>query len=146
MDNFDKKQKREFTTKVIAYYESKLNDIRKNEEVEESVKVVQRKNIMEEAIDNFIVNPYLGLKTFLLNIVILYLLHPKVLMSVKDTIRSVRKGLIKNSFRIKIPYESALFQMLKRGIGIYLESMPDEYNWQLQKTSFKERNWYCYFR
>ena len=41
MDNFDKKQKREFTTKVIAYYESKLNDIRKNEEVEESVKVVK---------------------------------------------------------------------------------------------------------
>ena len=23
--------------------------------------------------------------------------------------------------------------MLKRGIGVYLESMPDEYNWQLQK-------------
>ena len=28
--------------------------------------------------------------------------------------------------------------MLKRGIGIYLESMPDEYNWQLQKLLSKK--------
>jgi replicative superfamily II helicase len=49
-----------------------------------------------------------------------------------DTIKAVRRE-IKNTLGIKIPYESPLFQMLKRGIGVYLESMPDEYNWQLQK-------------
>ena len=44
MDNFDKKQKREFTTKVLAYYESKLNDVRKNEETEQRIKSIQEKN------------------------------------------------------------------------------------------------------
>ena len=34
---------------------------------------------------------------------------------------------------IKIPYEHSIFQMLKRGIGLYIENMPDEYKWILQK-------------
>jgi hypothetical protein len=54
-----------------------------------------------------------------------------------DTIRSVRRE-IKKTLGIKIDYESPLFQMLKRGIGVYLESMPDEYNWQLQKLLSKK--------
>ena len=49
-----------------------------------------------------------------------------------DTIREVRRE-IKETLGIKIPYESCLFQMLKRGIGLYIENMPDEYNWILQK-------------
>ena len=59
-----------------------------------------------------------------------------------DTIREVRRE-IKKTLGIKIPYESCLFQMLKRGIGLYIENMPDEYNWILQKLlSSKDRN--CY--
>jgi hypothetical protein len=53
-----------------------------------------------------------------------------------DTIRDVRREIIK-TLGIKIPYESPLFQMLKRGIGLYTESMPDEYNWILQKLLAK---------
>ena len=49
-----------------------------------------------------------------------------------DTIRNVRRE-IKKTLGIKIDYESSLFQMLKRGIGIYIDNMPDEYNWILQK-------------
>ena len=49
-----------------------------------------------------------------------------------DTIRSVRRE-IKKTLGIKIPYESPLFQLLKRGIGLYIENMPDEYNWILQE-------------
>ena len=49
-----------------------------------------------------------------------------------DTIRNVRRE-IKKTLGIKIPYESPLFQMLKRGIGLYIDNMPDEYNWILQK-------------
>tara|TARA_Y100001954_G_C15629822_1_gene512116 strand:- start:35 stop:892 length:858 start_codon:yes stop_codon:yes gene_type:complete len=49
-----------------------------------------------------------------------------------NTIRNVRRE-IKKTLGIKIDYENELFQMLKRGIGIYIDNMPDEYNWILQK-------------
>ena len=40
---------------------------------------------------------------------------------------------IQKTLGIKIDYEHILFQMLKRGIGIYIEGMPNEYNWIVQK-------------
>ena len=49
-----------------------------------------------------------------------------------DKIRSIRKEIYK-TLGIKIDYENILFQMLKRGIGIYIEGMPNEYNWIVQK-------------
>jgi superfamily II DNA/RNA helicase len=49
-----------------------------------------------------------------------------------DTIRNVRREIM-NTIGIKIPYEHPIFQMLKRGIGLYIETMPDEYKWILQK-------------
>ena len=49
-----------------------------------------------------------------------------------DTIRTVRREIMK-TLGIKIPYEHPIFQMLKRGIGLYIENMPDEYKWILQK-------------
>ena len=48
MDNYDKKQRREFTTKIIGYYESKLNDIRKNEEINQQIRGIQEKNLIKE--------------------------------------------------------------------------------------------------
>jgi len=49
-----------------------------------------------------------------------------------NQIRQIRWE-IKKTLGIKISYEHELFQMLKRGIGIYTEDMPDEYKWILQK-------------
>jgi len=135
MDNFDKKQKREFTTKVLSYYESKLNDVRKNEETLQRVKSIQEKNLMKE-MNNFIVNPYFGPQDVFAKHSDFIFTTSKEAMS-GDTIREVRRE-IKKTLGIKIPYESPLFQMLKRGIGVYLESMPDEYNWQLQKLLSKK--------
>lgn len=135
MDNFDKKQKREFTTKIISYYESKLNDIRKNEDITEQIKSIQEKNLMKE-MNNFIVNPYFGPHDVFAKHSDFIFTTSKEPMS-GDTIKSVRRE-INNTLGIKIPYESPLFQMLKRGIGVYLESMPDEYNWQLQKLLSKK--------
>lgn len=135
MENFDKKQKREFTTKIISYYESKLNDVRKNERITKDVKNVQEKNLMKE-MNNFIVNPYFGPHDVFAKHKEFIFTSTKEPMS-GETIREVRKA-IKNTLGIKIPYESPLFQMLKRGIGIYIESMPDEYNWQLQRLLSKK--------
>ena len=135
MDIFDKKQKREFTTKVLSYYESKLNDVRKNEETLQRVKSIQEKNLMKE-MNNFIVNPYFGPQDVFAKHSDFIFTTSKEAMS-GDTIREVRRE-IKKTLGIKIPYESPLYQMLKRGIGVYLESMPDEYNWQLQKLLSKK--------
>ena len=55
-----------------------------------------------------------------------------------NDIRSIRKEL-KKSCNLSIHYESPLFQLLKRGIGMYIESMPDKYNWILQKL-MSEKN------
>lgn len=135
MENYDKKQKREFTTKIISYYESKLNDIRKNRDINKGVMQIQEKNLMKE-MNNFIVNPYFGPHDVFAKHSDFIFTTSKEPMS-GETIKSVRRE-IKNTLGIKIPYESPLFQMLKRGIGVYLESMPDEYNWQLQKLLSKK--------
>ena len=49
-----------------------------------------------------------------------------------DEIKSIRKE-IKKATGYTIEYENPLFQLLKRGIGLYIETMPDEYKWILQK-------------
>tara|TARA_Y100001958_G_C21238847_1_gene565999 strand:- start:1389 stop:3494 length:2106 start_codon:yes stop_codon:yes gene_type:complete len=49
-----------------------------------------------------------------------------------NEIRSIRRE-IRNTLGLTISYESAIIQLLKRGIGLYISSMPDEYNWILQK-------------
>jgi hypothetical protein len=55
-----------------------------------------------------------------------------------DEIRSIRKE-IKKTTGLNINYENPIFQLLKRGIGLYNSSMPDEYNWILQKLINKKR-------
>jgi len=49
-----------------------------------------------------------------------------------ETIKGIRREIMK-TLGVKIPYEHPIFQMLKRGIGLYIESMPDEYKWILQR-------------
>ena len=47
-------------------------------------------------------------------------------------IKAIRRE-IRKATGITIPYENPVFQLLKRGIGLYIQSMPDAYNWILQK-------------
>ena len=49
-----------------------------------------------------------------------------------DEIRNIRRE-IKKSIGLTIDYENPYFQLLKRGIGLYVSSMPDVYNWILQR-------------
>ena len=55
-----------------------------------------------------------------------------------DTIRNVRREIMK-TLNIKISYDHYIFQLLKRGIGLYIEDMPDEYNWIIQKLLSKKQ-------
>lgn len=135
MDIFEKKQKNEYITKILSYYETKKNDILNNENISERVKIIQEKNLLRE-MNSFIVNPDFCLQD-------IFSKHPDFIFTTSnepmsaDTIREVRRE-IKNTLGVKIEYESSLFQMLKRGIGLFLENMPDEYNWQLQKLLSKK--------
>ena len=49
-----------------------------------------------------------------------------------DEIKNIRRE-IKKSIGLTIDYENPYFQLLKRGIGLYISSMPDVYNWILQR-------------
>ena len=49
-----------------------------------------------------------------------------------EEIKSIRRE-IKKSIDLTVDYENPYFQLLKRGIGLYVSSMPDVYNWILQR-------------
>jgi hypothetical protein len=49
-----------------------------------------------------------------------------------NKIRQIRKN-IRKTLGIKLEYTHPLMQLLKRGIGIYIDGMPNEYNWIVQK-------------
>ena len=55
-----------------------------------------------------------------------------------DEIKNIRKEIKKTTGKL-IEYESSLFQLLKRGIGIYIEDMPDEYNWIVQRLMSQKK-------
>ena len=46
---------------------------------------------------------------------------------------------IKKSIGLTIEYKNPYFQLLKRGVGLYISSMPDVYNWILQRL-MSEKN------
>ena len=49
-------------------------------------------------------------------------------------IRDIKRE-IRNTTGVNIDYEDPIFQLLKRGVGIYIQSMPDVYNWILQRLT-----------
>lgn len=53
-------------------------------------------------------------------------------------IKTIRRE-IKVATGIQLEYENPVFQLLKRGIGLYISSMPDEYNWILQRLMSEKK-------
>ena len=128
LESFDRKHKMKYVTDLSNYYESCLNDIERSD-VERDIKNIQRKNLHSEY-KQFTDNPDFCYQD-------VFKKHDKFCFSMNepmsaDTIRSVRREIM-NTLGVKIQYEHPIFQMLKRGIGLYIETMPDEYKWILQK-------------
>jgi len=131
MENFDKKEKNIFITNVMKFYEQKIAFTEKNNLTNHKKQI---KNLTIE-MNHFLQNPDFNSQD-------VFKKHKDFIFTIcnpmsGDTIRNVRKEIMK-TLGIKIPYESPLFQMLKRGIGLYTETMPDEYNWILQKLLAKK--------
>ena len=133
LDDFDKKERFFYIKEVISFYESKLSSI--NNIKDDSILDIQNKNLKKE-MNEFILNPdFMSQDIFKKHSEFIFTESNEPMSA--DTIRNVRRE-IRNTLGIKIPYESALFQMLKRGIGLYIENAPDEYNWILQKLLSKK--------
>ena len=129
MENFRKKELDSYIVLVSEYYQKLLYKIGENKELSDKLRVIQHTNLHEE-FTKFLNYPDLGFKD-------VFKKHKKYCFTRQepmsgDVIRNIRKE-IKRSIGIEIDYESVLFQMLKRGIGIYIDSMPDIYKWIVQK-------------
>jgi len=125
MNRFDKDQKYKYISDVTDYY---TKCIIRSEGIAES-------NLKKER-DEFIENPDF-------RDVDIFKKHPDFVFSrgdpmSGDEIRSIRKE-IKKSIGLTIEYENPYFQLLKRGIGLYISSMPDVYNWILQRLMSEKK-------
>ena len=128
METFERQEKDIYIKNIINLYENRIKDIDNTED--NDLKLLQHNNLKKE-MESFILNPDFNKQD-------IYKKHTDFIFTSSnepmssETIRKVRRD-IKDTLGIKIPYENPLFQMLKRGIGIYIENGPDEYNWILQK-------------
>jgi superfamily II RNA helicase len=124
LENYDKKEKTKYIGEVLSIYDSIIVHLDKDKYFEQ-----RKKNLVKEK-NNFLRTPdFCYIDVFQKHPD--YCFSPKESMS-GDKVRSIRKEILR-TMGIKIPYEHPLFQLLKRGIGIYTEDMPDEYKWILQK-------------
>tara|TARA_B100000683_G_C12504736_1_gene558758 strand:+ start:879 stop:3674 length:2796 start_codon:yes stop_codon:yes gene_type:complete len=126
VDNFDKNEKNKFITIMIQYYNSCIDKIKKSDDVN---KINQLKNIKKE-LEEFINNSDFS-KQDIFKKHIDYCFTNKEPMD-ENSIRNIRREIYK-TLGFKISYENPIFQMLKRGIGIYTENMPRQYKWIIQK-------------
>ena len=122
LENFDNEMKNKFISDVINYYEICIQNCKNKDN--ESLKI---KNLNKE-LDIFKNNPDFREQD-------IFKKHNDFCFTRGDPmsgseIREIRRE-IKKSTGINIEYEDPIFQLLKRGIGIYIQSMPDVYNWIL---------------
>ena len=118
--NFDNTERMTYISNINDYYQSLL------EKIED--KLVY--NNLKKEYNDFTMNPEFTK-------VDVFKKHHKYTFTNNEPmsgnkIKTIRREIYK-TLGIKIDYEHILFQMLKRGIGIYIEGMPNEYNWIVQK-------------
>jgi superfamily II RNA helicase len=128
LDNYDKKSKEKYINDVSNFYQSCLNDIDRSD-INKDIKRLQKNNLNREC-RKFTSNPDFCYQD-------VFKKHESFCFTMNEpmsgeTIKGIRREIM-NTLGVKIPYEHPIFQMLKRGIGLYIESMPDEYKWILQR-------------
>tara|TARA_B100000902_G_C27302937_1_gene913853 strand:- start:1729 stop:2889 length:1161 start_codon:yes stop_codon:yes gene_type:complete len=124
---FEKKEKDIYIQSVVNYYHQKINYIErsKNKSKQKQIKNLKKELQYFQSIPDFQKQDiFKKHKDFVFT-------KSNEPMS-RETIKNVRNE-IKKTLGIKIPYDCPLFQLLKRGIGIYVENQPEEYKWILQK-------------
>jgi hypothetical protein len=125
MNRYDKEQKYKYISDVTDYY-TKCSG---------KCEGIALKNLIKER-DAFIENPDF-------RDVDIFKKHPDFVFTrgdpmSGDEIRNIRRE-IKKSIGLTIEYENPYFQLLKRGVGLYISSMPDVYNWILQRLMSEKK-------
>lgn len=127
LDQFDRDQMSTYVQLMIDYYQTL------KERVEESDKSAKLKQIQIENLDK-------GLAQFMkspdLTYQDVYQKHPDYCYNISEPMSGAKikeiRAEISQSLGFSIPYEHPMFQMLKRGIGLYIESSPERYRRLLQ--------------
>ena len=133
LSNFDTTEKNNYLMRMIDFYNNCIQKCEKSEDSEYSE--IQVKNL-EQELSDFISSPDFRMPDeFKKHKDFCFTQHSP--MSANE-IRSIRREIRKNA-GITIDYEDPLFQLLKRGIGMYIKSMPDEYNWIVQKLMSQKK-------
>lgn len=125
INNFNEKEKYNYISEIQKYYQSLLDKLENNN----CKNNISYKNLNKEY-NEFINNPDFCQQN-------IYKKHPEFCFTDKEPmsdnkIREIRYN-IKKTLGVKLDYNHILLQLLKRGIGLYLDEMPNEYNWIVQK-------------
>jgi len=130
MDEYDKNEKQNYQMNMIDFYNQCLLKCKGTENGTKKIKN------LEKELEEFIKYPEFGRvdqfrkhKDFCFT--------PCEPMSGSE-IREIKKE-IKRTTGKTIEYEDPLFQLLKRGIGLYIQTMPEEYNWIIQKLMSQKK-------
>ena len=121
INQFDEESLSKYTSFMINYYHKCINNINDNDMASINLK---------RELSIFIEHPDLREQD-------IFKKHPDYCFTKGDPmsgpeIKAIRRE-IRKATGITISYENPVFQLLKRGIGLYIQSMPDAYNWILQK-------------
>ena len=130
LNRFDKMERDKYMNNIKEYYEKCINKCRNTINCNNKIK-----NLKTE-LNNFLSNPDFRK-------IDVYKKHEDYCFTRGEPmsgneIKSIRRE-IKNATGFNIPYENPVFQLLKRGIGIYISSMPDEYNWIVQRLMSQKK-------
>jgi superfamily II RNA helicase len=124
MNEFDKNEKNNYILNIRSFYEKCINNCKKNNYNKICI------NNLKKELNEFMISPDFREQD-------IFKKHSEYSFVRGDPmsgseIREIRLE-IKKTTGLLISYENPIFQLLKRGIGLYISSMPDEYNWILQK-------------
>jgi hypothetical protein len=130
MNKYDKEQRDKYISDMRAFYERCCD---KCVSLENSRKCISH---LKKELSEFCLNPDFRAQD-------IFKKHPDYCFSRGEPmsgqeIRNIRRE-IKNAIGSTISYENPIFQLLKRGIGLYISSMPDEYNWILQRLMSEKK-------
>ena len=126
MLEYDKRERNRYIENISHYYGQCIGKCKKEKQINNLNKEL---NEFLQYPDFRMIDPFVKHKKFCFT--------PQEPMSGSE-IKSIKREIKKTTGKT-IEYEDPLFQLLKRGIGIYIESNPQVYNWIVQRLMTEKK-------